>query len=108
MNILTIFTFISNIFAILVLLFGLFYQFNNPKSKAAYGYWLFGSMVIYMLFLSLYIVYSAAFKHDFYSLMYVLCLVSPFIIGHFVKYETLKRYTILQILFFSVSLFAIL
>lgn len=107
MTVITILTLIINIFAILVLIFGLFNKFNNPKFKAAYGFWLVGSMILYMLCLSVFIIYNVIFNRDIYLLTLIACLLSPFIIGHFVKYKTLKLYTIIQILCFGVSLFVI-
>jgi hypothetical protein len=39
-----------------------------------------------------------------YCLILFLCVISPFVIGKLVRYETLKKYTIIQIAFYIVSL----
>ena len=104
MNIITLTAIIVNIVAILVLCAGLFYKFENPKIKAIYGYSIAGAMIPYMLALSVYIVADAIIRHNFWSILLILCVISPFVIGKLVKFETLKRYTIIQIMCFIVSL----
>ncbi|MBR1942797.1 hypothetical protein IJ843_03575 [bacterium] len=104
MKIITDIAVFFNIFILIVLLFGLFFKFENPKQKAAYGITMAISMISYLLTLSTVIAFGAILKHNFNMLYLVLCVISPFVIGYFVKYETLKKYTVIQILFFAASL----
>ena len=103
MNIITLTTIIFNIAAIIVLFAGLFYKFENPKIKAVYGYSIAGSMILYMLSLCVYIAADVIIGHNFLSALLLLCVISPFVIGRLVKYETLKKYTVIQIMCFLVS-----
>ena len=104
MSIITITTLIFNILAILVLFVGLVFRIENPKSKAVYGYVIAGGMIPYMVMLTVYAVAKTVFEHDLWLLLLILCVISPFIIGKLVRYETLKKYTLIQILCFCVSL----
>jgi hypothetical protein len=104
MNIITLITIILNIVAILVLCAGLFHKFENPKNKAVYGYVIAGGMIPYMLALSIYVISDIIVNRNFWSIFLILCVISPFIIGKLVKYETLKIYTLIQILCFCASL----
>lgn len=83
---------------------GLFHKFENPKNKAAYGYILAGGMISYMLSLSIYIVADAIIKQNYWTSLLVFCVISPFVIGKVVKYNTLKIYTVVQIICFLISL----
>ena len=91
-----------------MLLIGLFYNFKQPKNKAVFGYLITGCMLLYIITLSIAIIYGFIGKHYLYSLILFLCIISHFIIGKLVKYETLKKYTIAQIMFYVVSLAALL
>jgi hypothetical protein len=104
MSIITITTIILNILAILVLCIGLFFRIENPKSKAVYGYAIAGGMIPYMFALSVFVAADVIIKHHLWSILLILCVISPFIIGKLVRYETLKKYTFIQILCFCVSL----
>ncbi len=95
---------IINIIAIIILSVGLFYNFENPKHKAIYGYIITGSFFLYILFLSLIAILLIILKQSTYSLILLLCVISPFVIGKLVKYKTLKIYTIIQIMCFILSL----
>lgn len=108
MNIITLISIIFNIVAILVLFAGLFYKFENPKAKAVYGYSIAGSMIAYIVTLSAFIAADVIIGHNFLSALLILCVISPFIIGKLVKYETLKKYTVIQILCFLVSFIVLL
>ena len=99
---------IVNILSIIMLLIGLFYNFKQPKNKAVYGYSIAGCIFLYMITLSLALIYGLFGKHYLYSLVLFLCVISHFIIGKLVKYETLKIYTTVQIMFYIVSLITIL
>ena len=104
MSIITTTTIVLNILAILVLCVGLFFKIENPKSKAVYGYAIAGGMIPYMLALSIYVIVDIIINRNFWSILLILCVISPFIIGKLVKYETLKKYTFIQILCFCASL----
>lgn len=95
---------IVNILSIIILLTGLLYNFKQPKNKAMHGYLVAGSMLLYIIMLSLVLIYGLLGKHYLYSFVLFLCIISPFIIGKLVKYETLKKYTTAQIMCYVVSL----
>ena len=95
---------IVNILSIIMLLIGLLYTFKSPKSKAVYGYLIAGCMILYIITLSLALIYGFFEKHYLYSFILFLCIISHFILGKLVKYETLKKYTVVQILCFTASL----
>ena len=95
---------IVNILSIIMFLVGLFYDFKQPKSKAIYGYLLVGCIILYIIALCLAIIYGLFGKHYLYSLILLLCISSHFIIGKLVKYETLKKYTTIQIMCYVISL----
>ena len=99
---------IVNILAVISLLIGLFYTFEQPKNKAIYGYCVAGSMIIYIIMLCIAGLYGLITNDNLYSLVLFLCAISPFVIGKFVKYETLKKYTVVQIMFFIFSLVTLL
>jgi len=104
MKFLTELTIVINIITICIMAVALFYKFENPKHKAAYGYVIAGGFVSYIIALSLYILLSVILNHNFAVLFLILCVASPFVIGKLVKYETLKIYTFIQMLFFFASL----
>ena len=99
---------IANILSIIMLPIGLFYNFKQPKNKALYGYLITGCMPLYIITLSMAIIYGFIVKRYLYSFVLFLCIISHFIIGKLVKYETLKKYTIVQIMFYVVSLITLL
>ena len=99
---------IVNIISVIMLLLGLFHNFKQPKNKAIYGYLIAGCMLLYIITISLASIYGLFGKHYFYSLVLFLCVISHFIIGKLVKYETLKKYTIAQIMCYVVSLITML
>ena len=99
---------IVNILSVIVLLIGLFYNFKQPKNKAVYGYLIAGCMLLYIITLSLALIYGVLAKHYLYGFILFLCIISHFITGKLVKYETLKKYTIVQIMFYVVSLVTLL
>ncbi len=103
MKILYELTLIFNILVILVFTFGLFYKFKEPKRKAIYGYVMASAMIPYMILLAIITLLGVVFLHSI-NILYLICLVSPFVIGKLVRLETLKKYTVLQILFFCISL----
>ena len=97
-----------NILSIIMLLIGLLYNFKLPKNKAIYGYSIAGCMIFYIITVGLALLYGFMIKHYLYSFVLFLCIISHFIIGKLVKYETLKKYTITQIIFYCVSLIILL
>ena len=103
-----IFAIIVNILSIIMLLIGLFYNFKQPKNKALYGYLIAGCMLLYIITLSLALIYDVFGKHYLYSFILFLCIMSHFVIGKLVKYETLKKYTTVQIMCYVVSLITLL
>ena len=98
---------IVNILSVILLLIGLFYNFKQPKNKAIYGYLIAGCMLLYIIVLGLTLIYGFLGKQYLYSLVLFLCIISPFIIGKLVKYETLKKYTTIQIMCYVLSLFTL-
>ena len=99
---------IINILFIIVLLTGLFYKFKQPKNKAVHGYLIAGCMISYILTLVLALIYGFLEKHFLHSFILFLCTISPFIIGKLVNYNSLKLYTIIQILSCLFSLIILL
>ena len=99
---------IVNILSIIMLPIGLFYNFKQPKNKAIYGYLIAGCIIMYITALSLALIYGVFKKHYLYSFVLFLCIISHFIIGKLVKYETLKKYTIIQTTCYVVSLITLL
>ncbi len=95
---------IINLLAIVMLLVGLLYNFKNPKNKAVYGYTLAGSMILYMVTFGLISIYGLLIIRNLWYIIPLLCVLSPFAIGKLVKYETLKKYTVVQIMCFALSL----
>lgn len=93
-----------NIAAIVGLLIGLFHNFEQPKSKAIFGYYVAGSMILYVVLLGLVVIRGWIIDHDFWCFILTLCVISPFLIGKLVKYPTVKKYTVIQIMVFIVSL----
>lgn len=91
-----------------MLLTGLFYNFKHPKNKAIYGYLITSSIILYIITLSIALINGFIEKYYFYSFILFLCIISHFIIGKLVKYETLKKYTIIQILCYVLSLITLL
>ncbi|MEE3349432.1 MAG: hypothetical protein VZR09_05270 [Candidatus Gastranaerophilaceae bacterium] len=108
MHIIITLTILVNILSIIMFLIGLFYDFKQPKNKAVYGYSLAGCMILYMVTLCFVSLYGLIVNHNLYGFILFLCVVSPFIIGKLVKYETLKKYTVAQIMCFIVSLIILL
>jgi len=95
---------IVNIIAIVVLLIGLLHDFVLPKNKAVFGYTVAGSMIMYLGFISLVLIYGLIVNPKLYCIVLFLCVIAPFIIGKLVKYETRKYYTAVQIMTYVVSL----
>jgi hypothetical protein len=108
MHIILLSAIIVNIFSIVMLLIGLFYNFEKPKNKAIYGYLIAGCMLLYIITLGIISIYGFLGKNYLYSFILLLCISSNFIIGKLVKYETLKKYTTAQIMCYIVSLITLL
>ena len=108
MHIVLISAIIVNILSLIMLTIGLFYNFKQPKIKAIYGYSIAVCMIAYIVTLSTALIYGFFEKHFLYSLVLFLCVISHFIIGKLAKYETLKKYTIVQIICYVVSLVTLL
>ena len=99
---------IVNILSIIMFLIGLFYNFKQPKNKAVYGYLIAGCIFLYIITLSVALIYGFFGKLYLYSFVLFLCIISHFIIGKLVKYETLKKYTNVQIMCYVLSLITLL
>lgn len=102
MTLIGIVTLIFNIIAVAILAFGLFHTFEHPKNKAIYGYTIAGSCIPYMILLTIFVILEMLHGNYKFSLL-LICVISPFVIGKLVKYETLKFYTAIQILCFIAS-----
>ncbi len=96
-----------NIITIIVFLTALFCKFENPKRKAIFGYVVVASIIAYLIFMGLYLISTLVLVHDLRVLWMLLFMVSPFVIGVLVRYETLRLFTMLQILSFAGSLWFI-
>lgn len=104
MHIVLVSAIIANILSIIMLPVGLIYDFKQPKTKAVYGYLIAGCMLLYIITLSMVSIYGIFEKHYLYSLVLFLCVISNFVVGKLVKYETLKKYTIIQTMCYVASL----
>ena len=100
MNILIGLTVIFNILAILILLVGLFCKFDNPKNKAIYGYTIAGCIIPYLFLISILSAVEVIAFQNMKFFIFTINIASPFVIGKLAKYETLKKYTFIQILCF--------
>ena len=98
---------IVNILSIIMLLIGLFYNFKQPQNKAVYGYLIAGCMILYMIGIGFASIYGLFENRYLYSIILFLCIISHFITGKLVTYETLKKYTVMQMMFYVVSLAAL-
>ena len=98
----------ANILSIIILLIGLLCKFKQPKNKAIFGYCVFGSILLYTALLGIVAICFGISNFGLYCFILTLCIISQFMIGKFVRYETLKKYTILQIMFYTVSLVTLL
>ena len=107
MRIIEILAIIVNILSVIMLLIGLFYNFKQPKNKANYGYLITGCMLFYIIILGFALLKGFVEKHYLYGSVLFLCIISHFIIGKLVKYETLKKYTTAQIMCYILSLFTL-
>ena len=99
---------IVNILSIIIMLIELFYNFKQPKNKAIYGYLIVSFIILYIITLGVVLIYDILQKHYLYGLILFLCIISHFIIGKLVKYETLKIYTTAQIICYVASLATLL
>ena len=97
-------TVLFNILTIVILSIGLFVNFKNPKNKAAYGYLIAAGMIPYLVLMCLTMILKLFYEKNCYYLILILSILSPFVIGKIVKYETLKKYTVIQIICFILSL----
>ena len=98
---------VVNIFSIIILLLVLFCNFEQTKNKEIVGSCVVGALIFYIITLSIATIYKLIVKPDLYCIPTLLCVISPFVIGKLVKFETLKKYTIIQIMCFIVSLLAL-
>ena len=99
---------IVSILSVIIFLIGLFHKFEHPKNKATFGYAVAMSMLVYILLLGIIAIYELFIEYNLYSLILFLCAISPFIIGKLVNYNSLKKYTIIQIFCFLISLIILL
>ena len=95
-------TLFLNIVSILVLALGLFHNFENPKNKAISGYSIAASNIPFLMLLTILIILEILNGHYILSFLF-LCVISPFIIGKLVRYETLKKYTLIQVFCFIIN-----
>ena len=103
MKIFALITLIFNILTIIVLSIGIIHKFENPKNKAVYGYIIAANMIPYLILLSIFALLEIFTTHIFSTILFLFSIISPFIIGKLVKYETLQFYTVIQILCFLLS-----
>lgn len=75
----------------------------NPKFKAKLGLFLCGLMIIYFFCLILTILFGFIF-HNYLTLILLLFVITPFIIGYYASYKKIAKYTFIQISFLVMSL----
>jgi len=106
MNILIKIALITNIIQIILFLSGtilLFYKHATPKTRADVA--TANAIVLLMYFACFSVLLIEGFlKGETIYLASIIFLIAPFIIGKLVRYQTLKKYSIIQFLVFSLSL----
>ena len=98
-----------NIMTFISFMIGFAFTFKedfNPKHIAKLGVVIGIITIIYLIFLSL-VVISGCITGNYSVLSLLLFIISPFIIGHYVKYETIRQYSIIQLFSFALSLFVL-
>ena len=93
---------------IAILLFTGLYFINlkeevSPKQKALWSSASGAALFLYLIFISVLFVIGLI-KQNYFLISLSAFLVIPFIIGKRVRYETLRKYLLLQIFFFITSL----
>lgn len=106
-KIFAIITILINIAALVTLVVGFLYNRKKenviPEKKAAIGVFMGGAFALYILFLFVTTVLGLVIR-NFYSAILILFLILPFVIGHYSKYENIKKCTFLQIISFLCSI----
>ena len=96
---------IINLFVILLLMICYLGQNKcEPKFKATCGFWFTVFLILYILSILLFVITESLIKLNFTSLFYLVFVIVPFIIGYYSNYKKLMKYTILQEIFFIISL----
>jgi len=104
---LTVIINVIQIILFIIATFALFYKNTLPKTKADIATINAVTLLLYCIcFLILFI--AGFLKDDLRYLFSVIFILMPFVIGKFVRYQTLKKYSILQLLMFCISLFYLL
>ena len=96
---------VINAITILIFLTAYIFEFHysvNPKLKAICGLYSTVAMLLYLLSLIITVFYHIYYANAF-GMLLLPFIFMPFLIGRVVRYETLKKYTILQILCFIFS-----
>lgn len=105
MKILVIFTFLINIVAMISLITGLIANTKSsiePKKKATLGLCICISMIIYMFSIIVTCIFGLI-KQFYFSLILLLFVVIPFIIGYYSNFNKVKLYTTYQIYSYMLS-----
>lgn len=100
---------LNNILLLGVFLSAQFVVFNKnlPKIKAALGAIL---AILFFFYIALFLALSFVeiFNKNFLlALLFVVFAASPFIVGKYVKFKTLKLFSMLQLFGFLISLFVL-
>ena len=93
-NILVIFLLTACIFCV---------KSENKKFKESLGFVMGITTCFYLLVMSI-IAVLGTIKHNYLSLIFLLFVIAPFVIGHFSRYEKMITYSIIQVLTYVVSL----
>jgi len=80
-----------------------FYYNPTPKQKAFLATITGVITILYIIALLILVLFGIK-NHNYIVSVFLLFIFSPFIIGHFVRYETLKIYSVIQIICFFASL----
>lgn len=75
----------------------------NPKFKAQLGLFLCGLMIIYFLCLILTSLFGLIL-HNYLTLILLLFVITPFIIGYYASYKKIAKYTFIQLALLVISL----
>ena len=80
---------------------------NNQKKTSPWGLPMALSLIAYMVLLFAYVIVCLIGQNYMASILLIYILI-PFVIGHYAKYETYKKFSFIQILCFALSFLTII
>lgn len=110
MKILMYSSILVNIIALMALCFAMSFNSKseiNPKQKANIGYFVCFSMIIYMLFVAMAVIFGLL-KHSYFCAILIIFMILPFLIGKYSSYTKVKQYSLYQVMSYLGSLFCLI